>query len=37
MKSHLPCFFIYIIISDTENPREDKPDLYYWTEISRKH
>ena len=30
-------FFIYIIISDTENPSEDKSDLYYWTEVTRQH
>ena len=33
------CFFggFYAFFSGTEHPREDKPNLYYWAEITRQH
>ena len=39
VKSHHHCsgqffFFIHFLISGTEHPREDNPDLYYWAEIT---
>ena len=30
-------FFYIRFFSGTEHPREDKPDLYYWAEITGQH
>ena len=34
---HKVQFFLCFFFSGTEHPREDKPNLYYWAEITRQH
>ena len=36
-KCHKKAFFYIRFFSGREHPREDKPDLYYWAEITGEH